>query len=129
MTVCYKLSCAVQQNMIVPVASCFVKRSYTCFAKAWQDLKPAMWALSPVEAVQGEAALLVVNVSTVDPAVHGQHPDVLGCHPLTGPGLGAGLLRGLGAQLEGRQPQHCIIGHLVRLLCKQDTHHVGSELL
>lgn len=80
-----------------------------------------MWALSPVEAVQGEAALLVVNVSAVDPAIHGQHLDVLGCHPLTGPRLGAGLLGGLGAQLEGRQPQHRLIGHLVRLLCKQDT--------
>ena len=74
-----------------------------------------------VEAVQSQAPLPVINVRTIDPAVHGQHLDVLGRDTLTRPSFRACLPGSAGSQLKGRQPEHCIIGDLVCLLCKQST--------
>jgi hypothetical protein len=74
-----------------------------------------------VEAVQSQAPLLMINVRTIDPAIHGQHLDVLGRDTLTRPCFGACLLGCAGSQLKGWQPEHCIIGDLVCLLCKQGT--------
>lgn len=74
-----------------------------------------------VEAVQSQALLPIINVRTIDPAVHGQHLDVLGGDTLTRPCFGACLPGGAGSQLKGWQPEHCIIGDLVCLLCRQST--------
>lgn len=74
-----------------------------------------------VEAIQRQAPLPIINVRTIDPAVHGQHLDVPRRDTLTRPCFGACLPGCAGSQLKGWQPQHCIIGDLVCLLCKQST--------
>ena len=68
-----------------------------------------------VEAIQGKAPLEIVDVCTVDAAIHSHHPDVLQPYLLAGAGPGATLLGGAGPQLKRGQSQHSIIGDLVGL--------------